>query len=84
MRHKESPEALANVHGQDQEDTFAVRHYFHDMHDGIFLEMGVLDGIWGSNTLFFEKERGWRGLLIELNTQVRRKEGKRENAPMRS
>ena len=75
MRHKESPEALANVHGQAQKDTFAVRHYFHNMHDGIFLEMGALDGIWGSNTLFFEKERGWRKLLIEPNTLVKKERG---------
>lgn len=56
MRHKESPEALANVHGQDQEDTIAVRHYFHNMHDGIFLDMGALNGIWGSNTVTLRKK----------------------------
>ncbi|EAV42138.1 hypothetical protein SIAM614_20655 [Stappia aggregata IAM 12614] len=32
---------------------------------GIFLELGGYDGITGSNTLFFEKELGWTGLLIE-------------------
>ena len=47
-----------------------------------FLEMGALDGVWGSNTMFFEKERSWRGLLIEPNTQVRRMEEKKDKAPM--
>jgi FkbM family methyltransferase len=32
---------------------------------GFFIEAGANDGITQSNTLFFERHRGWRGLLIE-------------------
>ncbi len=31
----------------------------------VFVEVGALDGVTGSNTLFFEMCRGWRGLLVE-------------------
>ncbi|MCB1887699.1 MAG: FkbM family methyltransferase [Rhodocyclaceae bacterium] len=33
--------------------------------DRVFVEVGALDGVTGSNTLFFEMFRGWRGLLVE-------------------
>jgi FkbM family methyltransferase len=32
---------------------------------GYFVELGANDGLSQSNTYYFEKERGWRGLLIE-------------------
>jgi FkbM family methyltransferase len=32
---------------------------------GFFIEAGANDGIQQSNTLFFERHRGWTGLLIE-------------------
>ncbi|CAK9303479.1 unnamed protein product [Gordionus sp. m RMFG-2023] len=34
---------------------------------GFFIESGALDGETRSNTLFFEKELGWTGLLIEAD-----------------
>jgi hypothetical protein len=33
--------------------------------NGFFIELGANDGIKYSNTLFFERKRNWRGLLIE-------------------
>lgn len=33
--------------------------------DGFFIEAGANDGIDQSNTLYFEKYQGWKGLLIE-------------------
>jgi FkbM family methyltransferase len=36
-----------------------------DFRNGVFVEAGANDGICQSNTLYFEKYRGWRGLLIE-------------------
>jgi len=36
-----------------------------DYDNGYFVELGANDGINQSNTYYFEKERGWRGLLIE-------------------
>jgi hypothetical protein len=35
--------------------------------NGFFFECGAHDGEELSNTLFFERERGWTGLLIEAN-----------------
>jgi len=32
-----------------------------------FVELGACDGLYYSNTLFFEKEFGWKGLCIEPN-----------------
>jgi FkbM family methyltransferase len=36
-----------------------------DRRGGFFIEAGANDGVTQSNTLFFERHRGWRGLLIE-------------------
>ena len=33
--------------------------------NGFFIEVGANDGMSQSNTLYFEKYRGWKGLLIE-------------------
>ena len=32
---------------------------------GAFVDIGAYDGVTGSNTLFFERVRGWSGLLVE-------------------
>ena len=36
-----------------------------DFRNGFFIEVGANDGVSQSNTLYFEKYRGWKGLLIE-------------------
>src|SRR5688572_14299593 len=36
-----------------------------DFEGGFFIEAGANDGLRQSNTCYFEKYRGWRGLLIE-------------------
>ncbi|MCS3672421.1 FkbM family methyltransferase [Salinibacter ruber] len=38
---------------------------FLDIRDGVFVEAGANDGVKQSNTLYFEKHKGWSGLLIE-------------------
>jgi hypothetical protein len=38
---------------------------FLDFRNGFFVEAGANDGIKQSNTLYFEKYKGWTGLLIE-------------------
>lgn len=35
--------------------------------NGFYIECGALDGEIRSNTLFFERQRGWKGLLIEAD-----------------
>ena len=37
--------------------------------DGFFVELGANDGINQSNTYYFEKYKGWRGVLIEPTPQ---------------
>ncbi|WP_425083226.1 FkbM family methyltransferase [Ruegeria profundi] len=36
-----------------------------DFDNGFYVELGANDGVNQSNTLYFEKERNWRGVLIE-------------------
>ena len=47
-----------------------------DFDHGFFIEAGANDGVSQSNTLYFERYRGWKGLLIEpipeLAAQCRR------------
>ena len=42
-----------------------VDQYFKQKTNGIFLEVAAGNGILFSNSLFFERERNWTGLLIE-------------------
>lgn len=41
-----------------------------DFDDGIFIEVGAVDGIHQSNTNHLEKHRNWTGILIEPNTDA--------------
>jgi FkbM family methyltransferase len=49
------------------QDKILDQQIFNGKKNGIFVEVGALDGIGASNTYFFEKERNWSGLLIEPN-----------------
>lgn len=49
--------------GKDQLDKLLEEYL--DFDGGIFVEAGAVDGISQSNTLYFEKYRNWKGLLIE-------------------
>ena len=55
-------------YGQDEEDKYAHETFFSGLESGTYLELGAFDGMTFSNTLFFA-ERGWKGVLIEPNTQ---------------
>ena len=68
--HRQIRESDTDFYGQSKEDEAALHHYFHNRYNGVFLEMGALDGHTFSNTLFYEEKRGWRGLLIEPNVEV--------------
>jgi FkbM family methyltransferase len=57
-------------YSQLKEDKFLLTEYFWTMErgvlsNGIFLEVGALDGITYSNTAFFDKFLNWMGVLIE-------------------
>ncbi|MCP5202154.1 MAG: FkbM family methyltransferase [Gammaproteobacteria bacterium] len=47
------------------QDAYLDTHVFGSRRDGVFVDVGGFDGVTGSNTLFFEIFRGWRGLLVE-------------------
>ncbi|KAK9824644.1 hypothetical protein WJX72_012022 [[Myrmecia] bisecta] len=57
-------------YSQSGEDKHAHTHYFHNMVEGTYLEMGALDGVTFSNTKFFHDSLGWRGVLIEPNPRL--------------
>jgi len=52
-------------HSQFGQDRFLDRHVFRGRRGGVFVEAGAYDGVTGSNTAFFERVRGWHGLLVE-------------------
>jgi FkbM family methyltransferase len=58
---------MNNYKSQIGQDKVLDEQIFNGKRNGIFVEVGALDGYGASNTYFFEKERNWSGLLIEPN-----------------
>lgn len=56
-----------NWHSEYGQDRWLAEQVFGGRRGGVFVEAGALDGILHSNTLYFERECGWRGILIEPN-----------------
>jgi len=56
---------LINAASQSSEDIFSFDTFFKSKTDGVFLEMGALDGHKFSNTIKHDKYLKWRGVLIE-------------------
>lgn len=54
-------------HSQWGQDEYLDTHVFMGRRDGIFVDIGASDGLAKSNTLFFEQDRGWTGILCEGN-----------------
>jgi len=52
-------------YSQCGEDEFLNETYFKNKRDGVYIELGALDGVLYSNTKFFEDELHWSGILIE-------------------
>lgn len=40
-------------------------NFFEEKTNGFYIELGANNGLLQSNTAFFEKNRGWKGILIE-------------------
>ena len=64
-------------HSQSHEDWWLWDNIFSKLPEdeqwgGTFIEIGALDGISISNTLYFEKRWDWRGLLIEGHPPTQR------------
>jgi hypothetical protein len=56
---------LKKYHGLNKIDKKI--HKYLNYENGFYVELGANDGINQSNTLFFERELNWTGLLIEPN-----------------
>lgn len=54
-------------YSQCGEDQFLNENIFKNKRNGVFLEMGALDGVLYSNTKFFEDSLDWTGILVEPN-----------------
>lgn len=52
-------------YSQYNQDQYLDEHVFFAMRDGFFVEVGADDGVRFSNTLFFETDRDWSGILVE-------------------
>ena len=52
-------------YSQHNQDQFLNEHIFNNKKEGVFLDIGAYDGIEGSNSYFFEKELGWKGICFE-------------------
>ena len=57
--------AAEDYHSQWGQDAF-IERFLMPFPDGTFFEVGALDGLELSNTLFFERTRNWRGILVEM------------------
>jgi hypothetical protein len=54
-------------HSEHGQDRWLNENIFKGRRNGVFVEFGALDGIYTSNSLFFERELGWTGVLIEAD-----------------
>ena len=52
---------------QSGEENAIISTFFKDMKGGTYVEMGALDGVTISNTLFLHKCLGWNGVLLEAS-----------------
>lgn len=52
-------------YSQCQEDLFLNDNIFKNKSQGVYIELGALDGVTYSNTKFFEDSLNWKGILIE-------------------
>lgn len=52
-------------YSQCGEDQFLNENFFKNKMNGVYVELGALDGILYSNTKFFEDTLNWSGVLIE-------------------
>ena len=48
-----------------EEDMYLNTHFFKNKKNGVYIELGALDGVTLSNTKFFEDTLNWSGILIE-------------------
>ena len=60
--------SICSAYAQSHEELAVVEQFFTDRAEGVFVEMGALDGVALSNTLALERSNlSWGGVLIEAN-----------------
>jgi len=59
------PQFYFPYYSQAGQDKFLNEEIFHGKRNGTFIDVGAHDGISYSNTYYFEKELGWKGICIE-------------------
>ncbi|KKP36088.1 MAG: hypothetical protein UR26_C0001G0132 [candidate division TM6 bacterium GW2011_GWF2_32_72] len=59
--------AYRSQYGQDR---FVYETFFKNKSDGVFVDIGATDGETISNTFFFEKSLGWKGICAEPRGSV--------------
>lgn len=72
---------------QYNEDKIVYENYFKNPTpylNGIFIEIGALDGLKYSNSYFYEKSLGWKGLLVEGSSNNCKELKKNQNIRNRS
>ena len=52
-------------YSQCGEDKFLNDTFFKNKKNGVYIELGALNGVLISNTKFFEDKLNWKGILIE-------------------
>lgn len=50
---------------QSEEDAYLLNKFFTGLCNGTYIELGGLDGVTYSNSFVFNKELGWKGVLVE-------------------
>ena len=64
---------MPTFYGQKGEDRYLFNTFFSNKKNGVYIELGAMDGIGYSNTKFFEDEMKWTGILIEPNEHLYKK-----------
>lgn len=59
-----------NYFSQYKQDKFLNEVVFFNKKNGFFIDIGAHDGISFSNSLFFERFNGWKGICVEPNPSV--------------
>ncbi len=58
---------MPDYHSQMDQDRLLDETIFCGMREGVFVDVGAYDGVIDSNTLMFERDRGWSGICVEAN-----------------
>lgn len=57
-------------YSQFKQDKFLHQKVFNGKREGVFVDIGAHDGVSFSNTYFFEKSLGWKGICVEPIPEV--------------